>query len=942
MERREFTFSEGSSNKFWAVWVDGTTMNVHFGKVGTKGQTQQKEFGSEAEAIAAAQKLIAEKTKKGYAEGAASEVAPPVPKKKQELEDIADSKDVHASQEPQAAPIAKRSMRPFDFEACKQRLIDNAHQPEFLTWSAEIGAEEAFFWLVAYSVRFGRGTGYENDRALRELTPKAISKPTADQVSELLSQMNLWEMNIPLLQMQSAWLAPAEFFDLLCTSPILHHSAEGPLQLAHWLEEVYFPRQSEAAIAEARAKLREQLGHEDAPIRMVAAVLAGGAGMPEELNAFFAKMKKGALNASQLQFGWGVIVFGLKDPARMIAEARRLGLRFVKPEHARTWLQRTGTAGLDILRVSILGLRRAEEQIRMLDVLLSVPAADAAQPLLEVRLGVKAPEAKAWIDAWFKNHPEETAAGLSPWAEEVSPRGEAVRAILGSISPPASLTAAVPTRAAVADHSEWLPGALASVKKVKNISFFADFATLPPLPGLTTEDVPRVLTALMESTLAAPHPLVAALRRHGDRDALAAFAWALFERWLAADAPSKEKWALLSLGYFGDDTVAMKLTPLIRVWPGESQHQRAVTGLEILRNIGSDVALMQLNGIALKLKFKGLQDRARQMMDLIAQDRGLSREQLEDRIVPDLGLDTNGSRVFDFGPRRFFLVFEEELSPTVRDESGKVLKDLPKPGAKDDATLASQAAEGWKAFKKQWRETVKIQLTRLEEAMITGRAWLRSEWQTLLVQHPLMQHLVRRLLWQQGNAFFRVDAAGQALHHDGSAVMLGEEPVRIGHRLRMTEGQLGSWRQAMQSAGITPLVEQLDRRVFMPGGNAGVAVGRPTEAIPSITLRSKLEDRGWRRLMHDQGGITGFSKVYPSAGITAVVQTADTILIGMTDDSPNGIAEAFFVAGTNHPHGSCSDEFADNLPRSLVNEVDPVAYSETVRDLMNLVPRGKG
>ncbi len=57
---------------------------------------------------------------------------------------------------------------------------------------------------------------------------------------------------------------------------------------------------------------------------------------------------------------------------------------------------------------------------------------------------------------------------------------------------------------------------------------------------------------------------------------------------------------------------------MIKVWPGESQHQRAVLGLEILKTIGSDTALMQLNGIAQKVKFKGLKDMANTIMESIA------------------------------------------------------------------------------------------------------------------------------------------------------------------------------------------------------------------------------------------------------------------------------------------------------------------------------------
>lgn len=81
-------------------------------------------------------------------------------------------------------------------------------------------------------------------------------------------------------------------------------------------------------------------------------------------------------------------------------------------------------------------------------------------------------------------------------------------------------------------------------------------------------------------------------------DSLAEFAWDLFTAWQTAGAPSKESWAFTALGVLGNDDTARKLTPLIRAWPGESQHKRATVGLDILAAIGSDIALMQLNGIA--------------------------------------------------------------------------------------------------------------------------------------------------------------------------------------------------------------------------------------------------------------------------------------------------------------------------------------------------------
>jgi hypothetical protein len=106
---------------------------------------------------------------------------------------------------------------------------------------------------------------------------------------------------------------------------------------------------------------------------------------------------------------------------------------------------------------------------------------------------------------------------------------------------------------------------------------------------------------------------------------------------------------------------------------------------------------------------------------------------LEDRVVPDCGLDEAGRREFSFGPRSFSFVLGGDLKALVKDEAGKVRGDLPKPGAKDDAAQAEQALADWKLMKKQIKEVATIQAGRLEQAMVTGRRWKVNDFVTLLV-----------------------------------------------------------------------------------------------------------------------------------------------------------------------------------------------------------------
>lgn len=66
--KRHFEFSEGSSNKFWEVWCVGAELFTRYGKIGSDGQMTVKKLGSPAVAKQQHDKLVGEKTKKGYKE----------------------------------------------------------------------------------------------------------------------------------------------------------------------------------------------------------------------------------------------------------------------------------------------------------------------------------------------------------------------------------------------------------------------------------------------------------------------------------------------------------------------------------------------------------------------------------------------------------------------------------------------------------------------------------------------------------------------------------------------------------------------------------------------------------------------------------------------------------------------------------------------------------
>ncbi|MES2038757.1 MAG: STM4015 family protein [Pseudomonadota bacterium] len=63
-----FEYQDSKSYKFWQVEIEANTLNVKYGKIGTAGQEKISSFDTPEKAQKEMEKLISEKTKKGYVE----------------------------------------------------------------------------------------------------------------------------------------------------------------------------------------------------------------------------------------------------------------------------------------------------------------------------------------------------------------------------------------------------------------------------------------------------------------------------------------------------------------------------------------------------------------------------------------------------------------------------------------------------------------------------------------------------------------------------------------------------------------------------------------------------------------------------------------------------------------------------------------------------------
>lgn len=421
-------------------------------------------------------------------------------------------------------------------------------------------------------------------------------------------------------------------------------------------------------------------------------------------------------------------------------------------------------------------------------------------------------------------------------------------------------TLGVATKARVRDALERDPLSAPKVKRPV-LPGYAASRTLTPLQRIDgeptrDEDVERLLVELAFSNADEVHPGVLAAKRIYTVGSRAAFAWALFSAWLGAGAEPKETWCMQALGHFGDDECARRLSKLAKEWPGQQASARAQAALDALVNIGTDAALSNIALLAEKSKFPKFKQAAKTRIDAIADARGLTTDELADRLVPTLGLDEAGADQLDFGPRKFRIVFDERLAPIVVDERGERYGDLPKPGKLDDKPLAKEAKAKLAGLKKDARTTASLQLARLERAMRSARRIDAALFVDAFANHPWMRHVAQRLVWGALDragalvATFRVAEDGTLADIDDRMYTLPPEAaVSVVHPIQLPEGALARWSTSFAELTILQPFPQLARPVSRPT-DAERGATRLTRfagrAVTAVALRG-LESRGWDR-----------------------------------------------------------------------------------------------
>ncbi|NGZ77385.1 DUF4132 domain-containing protein [Saccharibacillus alkalitolerans] len=440
-------------------------------------------------------------------------------------------------------------------------------------------------------------------------------------------------------------------------------------------------------------------------------------------------------------------------------------------------------------------------------------------------------------DLYVKLYLEEKKAGVREIVIDllrgIEGEGDAYRNLLAkekSAALKARLQALLDTLGKPAEYAHAALAAHADAKKAARLKGMP----LDGLPELRAKDGHKLDEAIKTYVLtesvdfvSEPSPRLDEVAEYADADSLTAFATEVLRLWIEDGAPAKEKWVLPLAARFGGRSMIDLLGGQIKDWTENSRGAIAAEAVRALAYTNDTAALMTIDRLGRTIKNRQVKGAAEEALQLAADNLGLTKEQLADRLITQLGFDANGELVLGYGERSFTVKVNADLQlSAVNDETGKPVKSLPAPGQKDDAELAAKSKARFTQLKKDLKTMVGIQAQRLEESLSKRRLWRAGEWRELFVGNVIMRRFAVGLIWgvyggsgedTAVETTFRYMEDGTFNTVDEDEYELAEDAV-IGlvHPLELDTDTLEAWKTQLEDYEILQPFVQLNRPVYAP------------------------------------------------------------------------------------------------------------------------------
>ena len=355
-----------------------------------------------------------------------------------------------------------------------------------------------------------------------------------------------------------------------------------------------------------------------------------------------------------------------------------------------------------------------------------------------------------------------------------------------------------------------------------------------------------------------------------------------------------------------------------------------ITAMLTVFAMSDDPLIIQLLlGLSRRYRTSSIQDLAKELVGTIAERNNWTADELADRTIPTAGLDENGILTIDYDTRTLSAYVDDKDKFVLKNEAGKVIKSLPAARQNEDATIIKEAKALFSNSKKEFKQVIDSQTTRLYEAMCSERLWTSSDWQEYLYAHPIMKRLISHLIWIEVNSdgkqilSFRPSDDGSLLDFNDDEITLQPDSfIKLAHSVLLTAEECEQWREHLKDYEVKSLFgkfTQFDHKLPEFKKEQDQIDEFKGYLTDTFTLRGLLTKMGYKRAsIEDGGSFDRYYKNYDSLGISAVVIFSGSYV--PEENIPAVLYELAFETKQSH---SWNTEYV------ALSEVNPILLAES-------------
>lgn len=324
-----------------------------------------------------------------------------------------------------------------------------------------------------------------------------------------------------------------------------------------------------------------------------------------------------------------------------------------------------------------------------------------------------------------------------------------------------------------------------------------------------------------------------------------------------------------------------------------------------------------------------------------AQLHALSAQELQDLAAPTLGLDDDGCWRLEVGDYLAEISADAHLKTHTRwirqaqhgqtqllflleePKPQEILKTPPKAARDEHPELVTQVE--WTA--RELEKLLLVQRDRLEGFFLQQRQWSYESWRTRFVDHPLVNHIARGLIWMVGDGpqAQLVFCLGDALINSQNQYLPTPEPntpVRLWHPASSSWAELNIWRRFLTERKLLQPFKQAFRERFDPLMGPHPLAAH-TFALRQHQLAALCKSQGWDYRLQ------GRWECEPCASRALPQGSVAKLWLRPVRDPAFSTHQGVYLYVLTE---SLTFEDAQHQPLDLT-QLDPVLFSEVMRDL---------